>query len=123
MVSYTCRTLNPLYGTETNSVVLTPPARRHSNLGVISSNSIGGVETTMEEASQQLASLHQQIEKISEKIAESHNDVAVQLRELISVMMHTMALVVFRYATPLTKQQPPGARYPPRRPVLLLAPF
>jgi len=33
---------------------------------------------------EQLASLHEEVEKISEKISESHNDVAVQLRELIS---------------------------------------
>ncbi|KAF8427686.1 ankyrin repeat-containing domain protein [Tirmania nivea] len=38
---------------------------------------------TMEEASQQLASLHEQIGKISESISESHREVAVQLRELI----------------------------------------
>ena len=35
-------------------------------------------------AEEQLASLCEQVEKISEKISETHNDVAVQLRELIS---------------------------------------
>ena len=70
--------------------------------GVISSNSMKEASQSMEEANQsiekasqsmaeanqsteeQLASLREQVEKISEKISETHNDVAVQLRELIS---------------------------------------
>ena len=42
------------------------------------------MEETKESLEQQLTSLHEEVEKISEKIAESHSEVAVQLREHIS---------------------------------------
>jgi len=54
----------------------------------MSSNSMNEANQSVAEANQstegQLASLHKQVEKISEKISETHSEVAVQLRELIS---------------------------------------
>ncbi|KAF8423632.1 hypothetical protein EV426DRAFT_602464 [Tirmania nivea] len=53
----------------------------HMMLTIIQCNSMKEANQSMEE---QLATLHKEVEKISDKISETHSDVAVQLRELIS---------------------------------------
>ena len=63
----------------------------------------------MNEASQQLASLHELVKKISEKISESHSDVAAQLRELITCHHGTSGLIWLARPGPALETNHDGA--------------